>query len=331
MIDIKKLQPLFDDFAGILQNTASRLSGISITIGNPVVNLAASALVFEHLTEPCAVIAALFSEPHPGGVILTAIPMPLGAVVPDRIVSPGSQAVPGKLSDLHRGALREMFQQVWHEASIAFEKKGARHMSPGGVEVEHSSPADFIKKVPALTMTGDFVAAVYPVIADKFGEFEMVQLAPVSFMQHIIEEEKKELEPDPAPSVDISRNPKKKISTLEIPKIQPGAVKKQSADIVAGKSSSRLPAGESIKRNLETLMDIPVQIKIEMGHGIMTSEKILSIGPGSVVELHTDAHKPVGIYANGRLVARGNVVALGEKFGVQVVEIVSPKGRMSED
>lgn len=328
MIDIKKLQPLFDDFAGILQNTSSRLSGISITIGNPVVNIAASALVFEHLVEPCAVSAALFSEPHPGGVILTAVPMPLGAIIPDRIVSPGSQAAPGKLSDLHRGALREMFQQVWHEASIAFEKHGVRHMSPGGVEVEHSSPADFIKKVPALSMAGDFVAAVYPIDAGNFGEFEMVQLAPAAYMEMLVEPEP---EPEPKPSPAAPAKSPKKITTLDVPKVKQTVAKKKVENIVSGKSSSRLTPAETAKRNLETLLDIPVQVKVELGHGKMMAEKILSIGPGSVVELGSDARMPVGIYANDRLIAKGVVVAIGEKFGVQVVEIVTPKGRLMED
>lgn len=75
-------------------------------------------------------------------------------------------------------------------------------------------------------------------------------------------------------------------------------------------------------RNLDLLMSVPLKITAELGTCKMLVEDILKLGTGSIVELDRIAGGPVDLLVNDRLVARGEVVAIDEKFGVRVTELI---------
>jgi len=80
-------------------------------------------------------------------------------------------------------------------------------------------------------------------------------------------------------------------------------------------------------RGLDLIMDVQMRVSVELGRSTMTVEDVLSLGPGSVVELNKLAGEAVDILVNERLIARGEVVVVDENFGVRVTEIVSPRRR----
>jgi flagellar motor switch protein FliN len=80
-------------------------------------------------------------------------------------------------------------------------------------------------------------------------------------------------------------------------------------------------------RSLDLIMDVSMRVTVELGRSTMTVEEVLSLGPGSVVELNKLAGEPVDILVNDQLIARGEVVVVDENFGVRVTEIVSPRRR----
>ena len=76
--------------------------------------------------------------------------------------------------------------------------------------------------------------------------------------------------------------------------------------------------------NFDLLRDVELTVKIELGRTRMRVEDVLRLGPGAVVELDRLAGDPVDVFVNDRLVARGEVVVLNEKFAVRLTEVVSP-------
>ena len=82
---------------------------------------------------------------------------------------------------------------------------------------------------------------------------------------------------------------------------------------------------EGEPRPLDLLLDVSMQVSAELGRCQMTVEEILSISPGSVVELDKLAGEPVDVLINDRLIARGEVVMVDENFGVRITEILSPR------
>lgn len=81
-------------------------------------------------------------------------------------------------------------------------------------------------------------------------------------------------------------------------------------------------------RDLEFILDIPLELSVELGRSKMLVNDLLQLGQGSIVELNKLAGEPLEIYINHKLVARGEVVVVNEKFGVRLTDIVSPMERV---
>ena len=83
-----------------------------------------------------------------------------------------------------------------------------------------------------------------------------------------------------------------------------------------------------VDRDLDFILDIPLEISVELGRTSMLVHDLLQLGQGSVVELSKLAGEPMEIFVNGRLFARGEAVVVNEKFGVRLTDIISPVERV---
>ena len=114
------------------------------------------------------------------------------------------------------------------------------------------------------------------------------------------------------------------------PDVQPEEGK-QAAD-QAQKPSAKATVGENtdptFSGNMDFLLDIPLEISVELGRTKMLINELLKLGQGSVVELSKLAGETLEILANQKLVARGEVVVVNEKYGVRLTEIISPIERI---
>ena len=77
------------------------------------------------------------------------------------------------------------------------------------------------------------------------------------------------------------------------------------------------------RANLDVLMHVPLSVTAELGTCKMSVSEVLKLGTGSIVELDRLAGGPVDLLVNSKLVARGEVVAVDENFGVRVTELIS--------
>lgn len=82
-------------------------------------------------------------------------------------------------------------------------------------------------------------------------------------------------------------------------------------------------------RRLDLLLDVPLEVSVELGRTRMSIQELLSLGPGSVIELDKVAGEPLDILVNDRLVARGEAVVVNDKFGIRITDIVSPTERIA--
>ena len=80
--------------------------------------------------------------------------------------------------------------------------------------------------------------------------------------------------------------------------------------------------------NLKVLENIDVALTVEVGGAEIKIKELLRLGEGSVVELDRLAGDPLDILANGTMIAKGEVVMVGERYGVRFTEIVDPEKRM---
>lgn len=79
---------------------------------------------------------------------------------------------------------------------------------------------------------------------------------------------------------------------------------------------------------LERVLEVEVELAVELGRRRLKIADILSLGPGAVIEFQKSSDEPLDILVNDQLVARGEAVVIGERYGVRVLEVVSPNERL---
>jgi len=87
------------------------------------------------------------------------------------------------------------------------------------------------------------------------------------------------------------------------------------------------PVAASATQNIELLMDVDLPISIELGRTRMSIADILSLGPGSVIELNKLAGEPVDLLVGHKVVARGEVVIVDENLGMRITQLMTPEER----
>ena len=81
-------------------------------------------------------------------------------------------------------------------------------------------------------------------------------------------------------------------------------------------------------QNLDFILDIPLKVSVELGRAQVVIKDLLQLGQGSVLELDKLAGEPLEVLVNGKLVAKGEVVVVNEKFGIRLTDIISPIERI---
>jgi flagellar motor switch protein FliN/FliY len=83
--------------------------------------------------------------------------------------------------------------------------------------------------------------------------------------------------------------------------------------------TSSTPSGEPI--GIDNLLSVPVKITVEVGRTRLTLAELVKLQAGSLVTLDREAHEPVDILVNGKVVARGEVVTIDSRYGVRITSV----------
>lgn len=84
------------------------------------------------------------------------------------------------------------------------------------------------------------------------------------------------------------------------------------------------------RRKLDTILDIPVTISMEVGRAKISIRNLLQLNQGSVVELDRIAGEPLDVLVNGTLIAHGEVVVVNDKFGIRLTDVISQIERIKK-
>ncbi len=79
---------------------------------------------------------------------------------------------------------------------------------------------------------------------------------------------------------------------------------------------------DSSSPNLNILLDVPVRLTVEMGSCQLAMREVLQLNIGSVVQLDKIADQPVDLHVNQKIVARGEVVVVENRFGIKITELI---------
>lgn len=103
-------------------------------------------------------------------------------------------------------------------------------------------------------------------------------------------------------------------------------------ELLDGGPEQRTPSshrsGQDSGRGLDFLYDVPLQVSVEVGRSKIRLRDLLNMGEGYVIELDKQAGEPLDLYVNSKLIARGEAVMVGDKFGIRLTEVISTSDRI---
>ena len=107
--------------------------------------------------------------------------------------------------------------------------------------------------------------------------------------------------------------------------------KAQARPTVPESSASQpSPSHSSELPNLQFILDIPLQVTVELGRKRLLIHDLLQLSQGSVIELAKQIGEPFEVLINQKLIARGEIVVINDKFGVRITDIISPLERVQQ-
>jgi flagellar motor switch protein FliN len=104
----------------------------------------------------------------------------------------------------------------------------------------------------------------------------------------------------------------------------------QDEQALANVAPEEPSVAEKGAEKLDLILDIPLKLSVEVGRAKIIVNDLLKLGQGSVIELSKLAGDPLEVLVNDKLIARGEVVVVNEKFGVRLTDIISPVERIEK-
>jgi len=101
-------------------------------------------------------------------------------------------------------------------------------------------------------------------------------------------------------------------------------------DVAKEEAQKEKTSTNSAERSIEFLFDIPISVTVELGRTKLLLKDLLKLGEGAILELDKFEGEPVDILVNNKLIAKGEVVVINERFGVKIVDIISTQERVKQ-
>ncbi len=349
------LEAIEEDALGEIGNIAfgssatalSTLLNQKVDITTPKVQMVARESLQQEFPKPHVAVSVEYTEGFEG-VNLLVIKTKDAAIIADLMMGNDGMNVEEQLGEMEMSAVQEAMNQMMGSASTSmstiFNQKV--DISPPGISI-----MDLQEDPDGAELPDDdqLVQISFDLKIGTLIDSKIMQLFTLSFAKNMVQklmnpaaqdipnevlETVTEDQPAAAAEPEKESRTPAESARLNEPNHQPQHVgtrhPQREADIheAAFTDFSGPQLSDQETRNLEMLMEIPLEVTVELGRTKRSIKDILEFSKGSIVELDKLAGEPVDILVNQRLIAKGEVVVIDENFGVRVLDIVSKEDRM---
>ncbi|HZG70578.1 MAG TPA: flagellar motor switch phosphatase FliY [Chondromyces sp.] len=321
-------------------SSATALSSLlnqKVEITTPTVSIINRRNLQAEFPEPYVAIQVQYTAGFTGTNLLV-IQQNDAAVIADLMLGGDGEQPNPDLNDIQLSAVQEAMNQMMGSAatsmSTIFNKK--IDISPPSIALLDLTQGEGENAIPEeeLLVKVSFRLAVGSLI-----DSNIMQLLPLPFARSMVEElinpgvkQEKSSTGLVSDSTPASEQPAAQQAALD-KKVQPASSASHESpqfnvQPASFASFGEVPAQQQENRNLDMLLDIPLQVTVELGKTKSSVKDILEWSTGSIIELDKLAGEPVDILVNNRLVAKGEVVVIEENFGVRIIDILSHSDRL---
>lgn len=321
----------------------STLLNQKVEITTPEVSVIDDKRLEDEFPHPYVAIQVKYTEGFLGKNILV-IKQDDAAIIADLMLGGDGKSPSEMMEEIHLSAVQEAMNQMMGSAATSMSSIFNKRVdiSPPSIDLLDFESGEGTDTIPRQNLL------VRVSLRLKIGELidsNIMQVIPVDFAKSLVydlmnqhqdtnEQEQiyvDELKNEPTEEILYTSHSSQYDYEVEEKqeKTKPQEPKRQPNVQVASFEEFNQPTEPSVDtRNLNMLLDIPLQVTVELGRTKRTVKDILELGTGSIIELDKLAGEPVDILVNNRLIAQGEVVVIDENFGVRVTDIVSQEDRL---
>ncbi|RIJ69255.1 flagellar motor switch phosphatase FliY [Rummeliibacillus sp. TYF005] len=330
----------------------SSLLGQKVEITTPTISMINRNKLEEEFPHPYVAIQVEYTTGLMGTNLLV-IKQADAAIIADLMLGGDGQTPSEDLGEIHLSAVQEAMNQMMGSAatsmSTIFNKKV--DISPPTIDLMNISQNEGTENIPSDEL---LVKVSFRLKIGNLIDSNIMQLLPLEFSKTLVHQlmnpEQEEVavtatavqeEPSvqqqvmpnapqmqkPVQAEQVSTQPVYEQPVVNMQQRAPQQpVNVQQAQFTSFENTS---LKQSEARNLDMLLDIPLQVTVELGRTKRSVKEILELASGSIIELDKLAGEPVDILVNSRLIAKGEVVVIDENFGVRITDILSKADRLN--
>ncbi|NMB08997.1 MAG: flagellar motor switch phosphatase FliY [Tissierellia bacterium] len=249
-----------------------------------------------------------------------------------------------ELTELDLSAISEVMNQMMGSAATSLSEVFMKKIDidpPKSYEITVSEGRETLS---VLKSDNPIIKVSFKMVVEDLIDSELMQLVPLNFGKALVKEllgESQDVIQEPEElsmtiSMDTQDNNERVEEFLQTKSMEESVTTRKREEIVEKEpvvvkkpefetfdTSQNLSYNESI----ELVGDIPVEITVELGRTTKKIGEILEYGPGTVLELDKLVGEPLNLYANGKFIAKGEVVVIDDNFGVRITDINNTYGK----
>ncbi|MEK4093358.1 MULTISPECIES: flagellar motor switch phosphatase FliY [unclassified Viridibacillus] len=331
----------------------SSLLGQKVDITTPTISMINRDNLEEEFPHPYVAVQVEYTTGLVG-MNLLVIKQSDAAIIADLMLGGDGASPADELGEIHLSAVQEAMNQMMGSAatsmSTIFNKKV--DISPPSIDLMNISKNEGRDNIPEEDL---LVKVSFRLKIGTLIDSDIMQLLPLGFSKKLVNqllnqdtEEIASTMVAPAPTPTPQAAPVQAPPVQQVPVAQPAPMQEQQyqqsyamperpmytqqpANVQQAQFASFENASlkQAEARNLNMLLDIPLQVTVELGRTKRSVKEILELASGSIIELDKLAGEPVDILVNSRLIAKGEVVVIDENFGVRITDILSKADRLN--
>jgi len=256
------------------------------------------------------------------GELYTILPSSCATPLAELMLSGDADAAGSEVGDLKTHAIKETFSQLMDIYSAEMSKALYQNISFKVADATFSKDLITTKKLMG-KVSQSIVVLNYKVTFSRITKDVIRQVIPFELFQELLELIKP----------DISSN--EDLLAMHDPALNPELNPGMSGDDSIMVQPVQFPSFDDQtslqlegNKNFNLLLDIKLKLTVELGRSELPVKRVLELTRGSIIELDKIAGEPVELFANGKLIARGEVVVIEDNFGLRIINIVSPDDRI---
>lgn len=322
---------------GTAATTLSTLLNRKVTITTPEIEITTASKLSDECPIPFVVVDVKYKEGLEGSNVLI-IKEDDVKMIADMMM--GNEInLERELTDLDLSAISEVMNQMMGSAATSLSEMFSKKIDIYPPKSYNITIAEGEKTLEVLKTDGPIIKISFKMIVEDLIDSNIMQLIPIDFGQQLVEnligdsglsnslEESETVAVDPI-ELDISSSRKADDMKQRSTPSQESLTEEQV--VVKKPKFEAFDGGSQVSRQRESIDlvgDIPVELTVELGRTIRKIGEILEYGPGTVIELDKLVGEPLDIYANGKFIARGEVVVIDDNFGVRITDIDNNYGK----